>query len=192
METLERKAFLTEVRLQCNFALEYFKELVSLPGPREEPFFRAAHSFLLYAANVARLLWPHPRKLPGENRHDFKRREQFATERGKDLRKFLSLPDNGADHVLGSRSLRNRLEHFDLYLDQFLQEKKPDFFADLIVKPNFTDFDVRPESCIRFLAMADVEFMFLGAKFPLKPLAEALAELRKTADDVLKSPDIYR
>jgi hypothetical protein len=40
--------------------------------------------------------------------------------------------------------------------------------------------------------MADVEFMFLGKKFPLKPLAVALTDLRKKADEVLKSPDIYR
>lgn len=95
-------------------------------------------------------------------------------------------------HVLENRELRNRLEHLDLYLDQFFQEKKPNFFADLIVKPNFSDFDVCPELCIRSLAMADVDFMFLGTKFRLKPLANALTELRKTADDILKSPVIYR
>jgi len=192
METLERKFFLNEVRLQCDFALASFNELVSLRGPREEPFFRAAHSFLLHAASVASLLWPNPRPMGGENSDDFKRRQQFAKERGIDLRKFLSLPDRARDHVLGNRELRNCLEHFDLYLDQFFQENKPDFFADLIVKPDFADFDVRPESCIRFLAMADVEFMFLGKKFPLKPLADALAELQKKADDVLKRPDICR
>lgn len=192
MKPLERKVFLTEIRLQCNCALDSFKELISLTGPQEEPFFRAAHSFLLHAASVASLLWPNPRKMGGENRDDFKRREQFANERGKDLRKFLSLPDIAKGHVLVNRELRNCLEHFDLYLDQFLQEKKPNFFADLIVKPNFSDFDVRPDSCIRFLAMADVEFMFLGKKFSLKPLAEALAKLRTTVDEVLKGADIYR
>lgn len=92
MEPLERKIFLTEIRLQCDFAFESFKELTSLTGPLEEPFFRAAHSFLLNLASVTNLLWPRPKRMSGEKRDDFKRRKQFATEKGKDLRKLLSLP----------------------------------------------------------------------------------------------------
>lgn len=188
MEPLERKVYLNEICLQCDFARQSFEQLTSSHGPEEE-FFRASHSFLVHAANVSRLIWPpQPLRFP---KVSFESRRRMAEERGKELRRLLCMPESSADHLLGNRDLRNFLEHFDHRLDQFLQEKKPAFFADLIVRPLITDIDVPLDVCLRVFATLDVEFVFLGTRFALRPLAEALTGIRETADRVRKSPTVY-
>ena len=191
MEPLERKVFLNEIRLQCDFALASFSRLISLTGPTEEPYFCESHSFLEHAAQASCVIWPSPKRLPPESKAAFKRRKPFIANRTKDLQRLLSLPENAADHPLGNRDLRNMLEHFDLQLDKFLHEKTPNFFTDLILKARISEIDVPLDRCLRALALEDLEYVFLGRKFHLEPLADALTKLRAVVDDAFKEKEIY-
>jgi len=190
MEPLERKVFINEISLQCGFALHAFKQLTLSTGSDDERFY-SAHSFLVHAANVTSLLWPQrPMRLHGEDDATLKTRKKLAAERGKELRHLLSVAEQ-KDPVLRNRDLRNCLEHFDSKLDQFLHDKKPQLFVDLLVRPDFNDFDIRPEMCLRAFATSDLEYFFLGKRFQLKPLADALTALRHKAEGVKKGTAIY-
>jgi hypothetical protein len=190
MEPLERKVFLNEIMLQCGFALLSFKRLTS-PARPEDELFHSAHSFLVHAANVASILWPQrPMRLSGEDDATFGRRKRLAEERGEELRHLLSVSDR-RDPVLGNRQLRNLLEHFDFQLDQFLHDKKPELFVDRIVRSNFIGFDIQPELCLRGFATSALEFIFLGQRFQLKPLADALKALQNKTEEVAKKPSVY-
>jgi len=115
--------YLVEVETQCSLGITAYRYLETRlkayfmrpiadqsVNDRQE-IFKTIHSFLTHTGNLSKLLWPG-RPGPGKNAKERKERMDL---RGQCLRKIFDLPDHG--HVLGSRNLRNYLEHFDEELD---------------------------------------------------------------------------
>jgi hypothetical protein len=92
----------------------------------DELFWMSLQTFLTFAGNVSKLLWPVKK----------------ANKRGADLRREL-----GVDGLaLECRELRNHLEHFDERIDVWLESGRGQNFRDRLIIP--TNLERFPVDCI--------------------------------------------
>ena len=115
-------------------------------------------NIVLQAAAVSRFFWP------SDNRHDW---------RGLALRQAFHISDSSALH---SRKLRNTMEHYDEYLDDFLRREFagqfiPDYFG---LKPQQ---ERGPLKIFRAYFVNTGEFEILGSLFSISPIVDELALL---------------
>jgi hypothetical protein len=175
--------YLVEVETQCSFGISAYRNLetrlkVYFNGPtadqsvnHRQEIFRTIHSFLNLSRNLSKLLWPGR---PGPGPNDKKRKERMAS-RGLSLRKILDLPDQG--HVLGSRNLRNYLEHFDEQLDAWAADKSG---WGLVALDNLGPFGMIKAEGIKYIRCFNTmtyDLLFLDESVNLLELIGALENI---------------
>ena len=175
--------YLVEVETQCSFGITAYRYLETRlkayfmqptanqsVNDRQE-IFRTIHSFLTHTGNLSKLLWPG-RPGPGQNAKERKERMDL---RGQCLRKILDLPDQG--HVLGSRNLRNYLEHFDEELDAWAADKSG---WGLVALDNLGPFGMIKAEGIKYIRCFNTmtyDFVFLDESVNLRELSGALENI---------------
>lgn len=145
-------------------------------SPPKEPTFRvvlpafdrrvhgawtAVQILLISAANVSKLLgFPHP--------------PNSVQAR---LRSILQVGD---DSPISRRSLRNAFEHLDTHIDEWLAANPSGNYRDFAMVQTVSDLP-KPTP-MRVLVEGDLSVCFLGKRFELLPIAEALREYAHRAD----------
>lgn len=119
-------------------------------------------------AAVSRYFWPADKKYKG---------------RGKELRKAFGVQDSSP---LKDRKLRNMIEHFDEYLDDFLKESIAGQFIPEYVGPNPPD-DRGPLKFFRAYFLNTGEFEILGESFCIQPLIDEMSELHSLLREAEKN-----
>lgn len=96
-------------------------------------------------------------------------------KRGKALRAAFSIHE---DCALKDRTLRNMVEHFDEYLDDFLGQ----FFAGTFIPDYFgpkPPEDIGPTKFFRAFFTNTGEFQIIGRTFELQPIVDEISSLHK-------------
>ena len=124
-------------------------------------------SFVTYAGALARYFWPV--------------RKEYAA-RGEHLRKRFGITD---DNPLANKELRNRLEHFDERLDEYLKGQVFGIILPDYVGPSISPGKENgPDGHLFRAYFTDTGcFVLLNEQFDLPPLIKALFEIAKELKD---------
>jgi len=171
MDAKTLEMFKRELENQCRFTLmayidltEILKALQSKQVEREdvERIWSFIHAFLVASGNISKILWPKTK----------------YSDRGDALRKYLSIKD---DSPLGIRKPRNYLEHFDEYLQEWIESTKNHRYIDSsfgsleLIKVSDPDFE--KGDFLRFFDYQLWVIVFSKFSFDLKPIIKAIDEL---------------
>jgi hypothetical protein len=127
-----------------------------------------AQNILNQGASVSRFFWPSGKKYG---------------ERGERLREAFEIPESSP---LKDRKLRNMVEHFDEYLDDYLRanfagQYVPDYFG-----PS-PPVDRGPLKLFRAYFTDTAHFEIFGESYAISPLVEAMTELNEKVVRCLSS-----
>ena len=160
---------------QASRAFEQARELASTseaaaPGVtryESRRVFDALRLGLQATAGVSRIFWPAANGKASRIR---------AAARATILRSAVGLPIDPSAHVLGSRVVRNFVEHMDEHLDVFLQTTAPDYVFDEFMKLPGTP-PGHPRNTLLSYDGAQDEVLLLGRAYPLHDVRLALGQL---------------
>ncbi len=136
----------------------------------QEVFFYA-HAFLSHTANVSKLLWT------GGQRG--KVAVERATRRCEHLRAMLGVANIT---LIEKRDARNRLEHYDEWLDTWVEESQSHNLIDMIISDPGGIAGAEPTDMFRFLDPNALTFTFRGETFNLREMATALSQIENAAN----------
>jgi hypothetical protein len=162
MNALLLDLFQREVNRQCKFALTAVEDMESVL--RTDPFnsdgfWYSVQAFLVAVGNISKLLWP-------SNPH--------ISERGRELREFLSVED---ESVLAPRSFRNHFEHFDERLEDWATSSDRHGFADSNVRPPNMIVGLDAGDFLRNFDTSRFAITFRGDVYEVRPIVEAIGAL---------------
>lgn len=190
MKEYTRNVFISEIEYQCKHANIAFREMkqaidelrkktnaMQPPGlwmsELIDKVFFAAHTFLIAADNVSKLLWPSRKK---------------SEARGKELRGLLGVDDN---NVLSSRNFRNSYEHFDERLDDWADSLKHKNFIDRNIGVVESSTGFNPEDCMRNLDPKSLTLSFRGENYHTPIISEALDSIHLTAKRISQYKQLH-
>lgn len=130
-------------------------------GPYEyapQPALNRVQNIVLRGAAISRFLWPTGAKYK---------------KRGETLRKALATTESS---LLYSRTLRNRMEHFDEYLDDYLQTITAGSFIPDHFGPKPSGYR-GPFHLFRAYFIDTGEFEILGATSLVPPIADEIGRI---------------
>jgi hypothetical protein len=156
MHPFTRQVFLNEIKKQCEFALRALELLREALAKRDVAgvwFF--AQAFLGASGNVSKILWPSPE----------------YSERGKELRQTLNVPD---DSPVAPRTFRNHFEHFDERLEKWAVDSKRRNFVDSNILPPGAIRGIDREDFLRNLDPGTLTLTFRGDSYDLGTVEAAL------------------
>ncbi|PAE27925.1 hypothetical protein CHI07_17170 [Paenibacillus sp. 7884-2] len=161
MEQGLQDIFILEIKNQCFNSLKAAKAMENeLNNPSSaHNFFYHAQSFLVFTANISKLLW-------GTSDNYSRKRE--------DLRKSLGIKNNSQ---LRSRTLRNLFEHFDENLEKWFKQSNEKNYIDLNVGPtNFVE-DMNEKDLLRNYNTDDHSITYRGKRFNIIPIVKEVEAL---------------
>jgi len=205
--------YLREVQRQCQFVLnaataldhalkdydqaqqEFFGSIKT--GTPEDPnvtrrftlicepeVFRQVHAVVTHAANVSKLLWPGNVQEKETDSAAEKARKVFRKSRGDNLCRMLGIPVN--DHILKSKAVRNRLEHFDEDLDDCLGKGSPVLIQDILGPiQNLSSLGWREKDVMRWFDPISRDFISRGEKSNLRQVVLAIQEMHGTVTKLI-------
>ena len=203
LKKFQLKKFQEEMEFQCRLAVFALDDLKEALGNYDKAYgegfkhaeeriyiFRIYYfieAFLVAAANISKLLDPiEPRRPRGYPRKEWKIKGlelwKAMKERGVELRKSLSVGEDSP--LIKLRPPRDYMEHFDAYLQQWIEETKHlkdvtyahrsigplNKIKELKDKPELKDF-------LQFFDYEQYILVFRGAEYPLKRIIEAVKKL---------------
>lgn len=148
---------------------EYAKE--GQDRPPSALLLNALQNIASQAGSISRFFWP--------SRKEYKPRGRF-------LRHKLCISD---DNPLKERGLRNRMEHYDEYLDDYLKDERmvgiilPDYVGPEPVR----NAESVPGHLFRAYFTDTGRVSILGVAFDLPPILEAIRDLDKIVESCLKN-----
>jgi hypothetical protein len=163
MKKVFLRIFQREIKLQCEFAVMAYNDLVeALATQNSDRLWYSVQSFLAATGNISKLLFSTS-DLP---------------KRAIDLRQSLSVSDNSP---LASREFRNCFEHFDARLEKWMINSRRHNFIDTCVGPPNMIGGLDREDYLRNFDTTNFAITFRGDVYNLKPIIEAIQELWKKA-----------
>jgi hypothetical protein len=169
MEISKEKIYLAEVENQSD-AGWIASEAINLAlkgGPHaNSQAFAAVQSLLTAAALISKLMWPASSK-------------PLHKERGEYLRSVL--PGVAASAILADRSVRNRFEHFDEDLDEYLLTSS--MFVDRAIGDPKMMVIVgdKPADYVRLIDTVELAIEVMGKRVSIQNLHDALVAAGKEA-----------
>ncbi len=127
----------------------------------------SVQALLVAAGNVSKLLWPVRKQSAG---------------RGKDLRRAIGVSETSP---LKSRDFRNLFEHYDERLEDWMMSSKRHNIVDSSVFPPGAIQGIDPGDFLRNIDSSDWSLTFRGKRLELRPLLNALREVRDLAAAVV-------
>ena len=161
---MRTEMFLREVDQQCRFAIMAYHDLLEEPRrePKRDRFWFSAEALLIAVANLSKLFWPS-------------RKSSSSTERGRELREMLDVPD---DSPLQNRDLRNHFEHFDERLDTLFKDGNPRGILDSNIGIRVNAPKGSPPSVLRDYQPTTGILSFLGEEYHLPTVMNAVSDLQ--------------
>ena len=179
--------YVTEVRLQCRFALSALRQALTAAGDAhrdDEVLWSSVQAMLAAVAIVSRLL-------VGDDIRGNQAAKQFGLDRGERLRQELATELNSP---ILDRRLRNHLEHVDQRLDDLVRDERTtvliDRFVTTGVRPQlFYDQNRSAEApLLREFAPEDGFVLFRDDEYNLFALRAELQRLESRANELLGEP----
>ncbi len=122
------------------------------------------HSALVHAAGVSKYFWPSSK-------------DKLSIKRGEKLRE--AFPEDSVE-TLKDRKLRNRIEHFDEYLDKFLLKDPVGEIFDIVVE-NHRLFDLNHHKVLRLVDPQSESAIILNELFSFLSVYNAVFEINNEA-----------
>jgi hypothetical protein len=195
MDIFSKLIYVSEIRRQCQFALDAFEQLNETLISRQQlqqrrrwdrladsnrAVFRTVHSLLTHASNVSRIFWASSIRInPGESKDTYKIRKADQLTRARDLRADFGLSDH---HILRERRLRDHLEHFDERLDDWRMNSVHHNVVDDYIGRVGVISGITKADTMRTLDPGMMVFSFRGEPFNLQQIATAIREILSSAD----------
>lgn len=174
MEKFLLRQLQREVERQCRFAILAFEDL---NGSRAEAaghrFWFSVQNLLTAFGRISRLLWPP---------------ETTATERGRELRESLEVPE---DSVLRSRKIVEYFEQFEERLEDWYDSSNSHRFFDSYTEPLDVLAATEPGDRFRGFDTEHEAILFHGETYRLQPIAEAVEELLDKVERETQRPRFY-
>jgi hypothetical protein len=195
MDQDSEQRFLREIANQCAFADAAYDEMRrAVLQVRWGTTFFNAQNFLVAAACVAKLLWPHPAAKKGSA---FRNQ---CIQRGDDLRQLLGILDTSP---VRDRWLRDRFEHFDEDLQAWQMQQAGLAAPNPVPLPQFPDLfggatisrgsGEREQSMVAYVDSwrtyidggkpGDPRLNLLGRTVELAPIHDGLLDIARKAED---------
>lgn len=129
MKLIQEGAFLTELIFQAELVSNAHTRLLDAVDEFDKTaLWSAIQTILISSGNISKILWPI---------REYK-------QRGEYLRKLLKID---SECVLRNRKFRNKFEHYDELLDDFLKDKNICTYTDFVMNPDLNSFVAK--SCHR-------------------------------------------
>ena len=165
MLTEKQFLFLREAALQLRHAVDAIETFKKLQAEKGRPLwlFKALDDFIDHAARAAAIFWPSEMK--GKTKYQ---------ARGLDLRALVALDDRNPLH---NSALRNRLQHFDENLEDWLSKPQTEaHIGDLCIDSKVTINGNRVYGLREFVSQ-EMIYVFQGREFPIAPMEAAARDL---------------
>lgn len=186
------EVYLRELSTQCQFAMRAVGQVnTALSADSDDvpqqtahgEVFRGLHSFLTHASNVSKLLWPtSPWKRDDESEEEYERRREHMKQRARKLREMLDV-EEGEEHPLKDRQLRNHLDHYDERLDHWATtSERRNLVSDMIGPPDAIK-GIEASDRMRTFDPGEGEFIFRGEHHDIQELATAVERLHSRAEE---------
>lgn len=186
MEKSVEHAYLRELSFRCRLALRAYDDfrsaLVTLysgnmanVATTTDHMWLSLHAFLTQCANVSKMLWPVGR-------------DKSRSERGEHLRGLLNITD---DSPLHERTLRDKMDHFDERLDEWVAQSKSRNLATWNVFEPGSVAGIDVHDYVGVLDPVNMKVTILGKDYEIMPLVEATARLLREVEPRLGVP-FYR
>lgn len=157
MKLIQQGAFLSELIFQTELVSNAHKRLLdSVDEFDKTTLWSAIQSILISSSNISKILWP---------------KEKYK-ERGEHLRKLLKI---NSKNILRNRKFRNRFEHYDELLDDFLKDKNSCAYTDLAINPSLNSFAI--EYCHRGYNTYNNTLVIHGETLDLNDIVNAVEEI---------------
>ena len=161
--------FTGEVSRQASFGILAFEDLMGAISARDATrIWYSVQSLLVAAGNVSKLLWPGER----------------SVGRGKQLRDAIGVTETSS---LKTRTFRNIFEHYDEKLEDWMTSSKRHNIVDSSVIGPGAIQGVDPGDFLRNIDPNDWTLTFRGSRLEIRPLIEALREVRDKADAIVSA-----
>lgn len=188
MESIREDLFIDELKTQIDFALfsvdemkEVLKTLESRAKIDSDRFWYNAQNFVVYSANISKILW-------GVKDRNYQKNQIRKQERNQ-LRNKLKIENNSR---LKNRNLRNALEHIDEKLEDFTSEPQ-----SIILNRNIGPvknmisiagdvYDISKEKNLRHFDPNTNILYFYGEKVNLEENYKEILKLKDNIEDYEK------
>ncbi len=158
MKLIQEGAFLTELIFQAELVSNAHERLLdSLNEFDKNILWSSIQSILISSSNISKILWP-------TNKYK---------ERGDQLRKLLRID---SENVLRNRKFRNKFEHYDELLDDFLKDKNSCTYTDFVMNPSLSSFS--GESCHRGYNKFNNTLVIHGEILDLNVIVDAVEKVK--------------
>jgi hypothetical protein len=164
-----------QIRLSMARREQWLRAMATYDQQREaahERLWYSVQAFLVAAGNTSKLLWPA-----------YWRGEERIPERGPELRNGLAVEE---DSPLAPRTLRNRFEHFDVWLEAWAVSSAPRGFVDSNIGPASMVSGFDPGHCLRNFDTVNFAVTFQGETYQLGPIIEAIQAIHQRAAEKLR------
>jgi hypothetical protein len=157
--------FLREASVQLRHAVDASETFKKLQAEKVRPLwlFKALDDFIDHAARAATIFWPS--KAKGKEKYQ---------ARGEELRALVGLDD---DNPLHTNALRNRLQHFDENLEDWLSKPQSEAHVGDLCIDNKVMFDGKRIYGLREFCSEQNAYIFQGTAFPMASIEAAAREL---------------
>ena len=158
MKLIQEGAFLSELIFQAELVSNASQRLLNSEDDFDKTsLWSAIQSILISSGNISKILWP----------------TQKYKERGEQLRKLLNID---SESVLRNRKFRNKFEHYDELLDDFLEDRNTCAYTDLAINP-FLSSSIGT-SCHRGYNVYNNTLVIHGEILNLNEIVDAVEQIR--------------
>lgn len=167
MKLIQRGAFLSELIFQAELVLNANERLLdSINEFDKTTIWSSIQSILISSSNISKILWA--------SKKEYK-------ERGEQLRNILNID---SESVLRNRKFRNKFEHYDELLDDFLKDKDSCFYTDLAMNPSLSSYV--SNSCHRGYNIFNNTIVIHGEILNLNNIVVAVKEVKLKCESLFK------
>lgn len=176
MEESLLRQFQKEVERQCAFAMIALQDMEEASANSDGSlFWYSAQGLLVAVEKISLMLWPAVG--PG------------ADERGAALRESLAV---GEGSPLKAREFPQRFLAFDERLAEWYESSEQRRFFDSYTQPLDVLAETRPGDRFRGYDIEANALLFHGEVYPLGPIADAVDELHRRAEEEAQKPRFDR